>query len=83
MSEKALQLQDEGKYTFKVHKGATKPKIKKAVSEYYNVDVKKVRTIKVPQKPKSRRGIQEGHKPGYKKAIVTLKEGENIEMLEY
>lgn len=83
MTEKALRLQNEGKYTFKVHKEATKPKIKEAISEYYKVDVEKVRTIQVPQKPKSRRGVQEGHKPGYKKAMVSLKEGDSIEMLEY
>lgn len=74
VTEKAVRLAEQGKYVFEVAKDAPKPEIKKAIEEIYNVKVKKVNIIKV--KPKTKRlGRIVGRKSGFKKAIVTLKEG--------
>lgn len=80
ISEKGTILEKEGKYVFKVFPTANKNEIKKAIKEIYNVEVKKVNIIKT--KPKKRRlGKIKGWKSGYKKAIVTLKEGKKIEVV--
>lgn len=80
ITEKLTRLQEEGKYAFKVDKYATKPDIKKAVQERYpDVEVGKVNTMIMPSKPKGRftqSGYIEGRAKVWKKAIVTLKEGE-------
>jgi len=80
ITEKLSRLQQEGKYAFKVEKHATKPEIKKAVEERYpHVKVGKVNTMIMPSKPKGRftqSGYIEGRSKVWKKAIVTLKEGE-------
>ena len=80
ITEKLSLLQQEGKYAFKVDKHATKPEIKKAVEERYpEVKVGKVNTMVMPSKPKgrfTRSGYVEGRSKVWKKAIVTLKEGE-------
>ncbi len=80
ITEKLSRLQQEGKYAFKVYKHATKPEIKKAVEERYPaVKVAKVNTMVMPSKPKgrfTRSGYVEGRSKVWKKAIVTLKEGE-------
>lgn len=80
ITEKLTRLQEEGKYAFKVDKYATKPEIKKAVEERYpHVQVKKVNTMIMPSKPKgryTRSGYVEGRSKVWKKAIVTLKDGE-------
>ncbi len=69
----------EGKYLFLVDKGASKTEIKKAVREIYKVDVKKVNTMILPGKLRRMR-FQLGRTPDYKKAIVTLAEGQKIEV---
>ena len=79
ITEKASGLVSQNQYQFKVLKNANKTLIKKAIEEIYGVKVEKVRTIKVPEKPR-RLGRFFGKKPGYKKAIVTLKEGYSIEI---
>ena len=80
ITEKLSRLQAEGKYAFKVYKHATKPEIKKAVEERYpHVKVAKVNTMVMPSKPKgrfTRAGYVEGRSKVWKKAIVTLREGE-------
>lgn len=80
ITEKLSQLQAEGKYSFKVPVKATKPQIKQAVHERYpDVKVGKVNTMIMPSKPKgqfTRAGYIEGRAKVWKKAIVTLKEGE-------
>lgn len=80
ITEKLSKLQMEGKYAFKVKRDATKPQIKKAVKERYpDVTVGKVNTMVMPSKPKgqfTRAGYIEGRAKVWKKAIVTLKEGE-------
>mgnify|MGYP000324288889 CR=1 FL=1 len=78
-----LQMEEEGRYTFKVDKKANKLEIKKAVEEFYGVQVENVNTIVVPGKSKTRftkAGFIDGVKPSYKKAIVTLAEGESIDL---
>lgn len=80
ITEKATELQKKNQYVFKVFSGASKPEIKKAIEEVYGVDVLAVRTIKVPRKRK-RLGRSAGWKRGYKKAIVTVKKGQSIEVM--
>lgn len=80
ISEKATDLSSIGQYLFLVDDKATKSEIVKAVSSIYKVHVVGVRTVNV--KPKRRRlGRTVGVKPGYKKAIVTLKKGEKLDIL--
>ena len=80
ISEKSFSHQEEGKYAFVVDKRATKPEIKKAVESLLDVDVESVNTINVKGKRKVFKGI-EGRKTSFKKAIVTLKEGESLKEL--
>ena len=61
--------------TFRVDKKATKPEIKGAVEEIFNVKVAAVRTVQYDGKVK-KRGRIEGRRPGFKKAYVTLRKGE-------
>lgn len=77
------QMEKENRYTFVVDKRANKIEIKNAVEEFFNVKVSEVNTIVVPAKNKSRftkTGVVSGRKPSYKKAIVTLLEGETIDL---
>ncbi len=81
ITEKLTRLQDEHQqYAFEVSRNATKPQIRKAVEEKYpEVKVAKVNTIIVPSKPKGRftkGGFVSGRSKVWKKAIITLKEGE-------
>jgi len=81
MSEKSYSHIPERKYTFKVHKDAHKTQIRQAVEELFEVRVERVNIIKMQPKPK-RRGVSRGTKPGWKKAIVQLREGDTIEIFE-
>jgi large subunit ribosomal protein L23 len=81
VSEKSYSLITDRKYTFKVHKDAHKTQIRQAVEELFDVNVANVNVVKVQPKPK-RRGLHRGVKPGWKKAIVQLREGESIEIFE-
>lgn len=80
ITEKLSRLQEEGKYAFKVNTHATKPEIKKAIQDRYpDVKVGKVNTMIMPSKPKGRftkAGYIAGRAKVWKKAIVTIKEGE-------
>lgn len=80
ITEKSTRLQHEGKYAFVVDKHASKSDIKKAIeSRYPTVKVLKVNTMIMPSKPKgrfTRSGYVEGRSRVWKKAIVTLKQGE-------
>jgi len=70
------------KYTFVVDRRANKIEIRKAVEEAYNVSVDAVNTLIMPSKSKvrnTRSGVQKGRKSSYKKAIITLVEGEEID----
>jgi large subunit ribosomal protein L23 len=79
ITEKATDLTNYNQYIFRVYKNANKIQVKKAVEEIYNVDVVNVRIINTKEK-KIRLGRFEGTKPGFKKAIVKLKEGQKIEI---
>ena len=77
ISEKATDLAEKNKYTFKVYANTNKPEIKKSVEGIYGVNVLDVKIIKIPHK-KRRIGKTEGFKKGFSKAIVTVKEGQKI-----
>lgn len=81
VSEKSYSLIADNKYCFKVHATAHRTQVRQAVEELFDVEVLRVNMSKVPAKPK-RRGMHSGKKPGWKKAIVTLKEGEKIDIFE-
>ncbi len=81
VSEKSYGQIVENRYTFKVHKDAHKTQIRQAVEEMFEVNVVRVNVIKVQPKPK-RRGMFQGTRPGWKKAIVELKAGEKIDIFE-
>jgi large subunit ribosomal protein L23 len=85
VTEKMTALMDsQEQYGFVVEKKATKPEIKKAVEEFYDVEVASVNTM--IQRGKSRRNRKTGQISGYtnayKKAIVKLKEGSKIDFFE-
>ena len=81
ISEKSTDLMTYNKYTFIVDIKANKVEIAHAVEKIFNVTVKKVNTLKVRGKNK-RMGRFVGKTPTRKKAIVTLKEGDRIEVIE-
>lgn len=81
ITEKADMLTKSGQYSFVVNKKANKVEIRKAVESMYSVSVDSVNTAILPGKTKSRNtksGIVKGSIPSYKKAIVTLSKGEEI-----
>ncbi|MGL5804398.1 MAG: 50S ribosomal protein L23 [Xenococcaceae cyanobacterium] len=77
VSEKATLLLEQNKYVFDVTLKATKPEIKDAIESLFDVKVVKVNTNRPPRK-KRRVGKFVGYKPQYKRAIVTLNEGDSI-----
>ncbi len=77
VTEKATLLMEQNKYTFEVAPKATKPQIKAAIEYLFEVKVVSVNTQRSPQK-KRRVGRFVGVKPQYKRAIVTLAEGDSI-----
>jgi large subunit ribosomal protein L23 len=81
VSEKSYSLLNDRKYSFRVHKDAHKTQIRQAVEELFEVHVERVNIVKVQPKPK-RRGMHKGTRPGWKKAVVQIREGETIEIFE-
>jgi large subunit ribosomal protein L23 len=81
VSEKSYALITQRKYAFKVHKDAHKTQVRQAVEQLFDVKVEDVNIVKMPAKPK-RRGMYRGTRPGWKKAIVQLREGDTIEIFE-
>ncbi len=79
ITEKATLGSEHGQVTFKVPKTATKPKIKQAVETLFGVEVKGVNTMIQKGKNKRFKGIV-GRRSDFKKAVVTLKEGQTIDM---
>lgn len=77
VTEKATILLEENKYTFEVVPTATKPQIKIAIEQLFDVKVLKVNTQNLPRKSR-RVGRFMGHKPQYKRAVVTLAPGDSI-----
>lgn len=81
VSERSYNLLADRKYTFEVDRGATKGEIGDAIRNIFNVGVEDVNTLNVKPKPK-RQGRTQGKTRQWKKAIVTLKEGDKIEIFE-
>ena len=77
ITEKGTMQMELGKYVFDVLPKATKPEIKAAIESLFDVTVTKVNTLTLPRK-KRRVGRFMGYKAQYKRAIVTLKEGDSI-----
>ncbi|HEY6573309.1 MAG TPA: 50S ribosomal protein L23 [Candidatus Eisenbacteria bacterium] len=82
ITEKGTRIREgQNGYLFEVARDANKIEVKQAVEAIFNVKVSTVRTLRVHGKPK-RVGRHAGHRPDWKKAIVTLKKGETIELFE-
>lgn len=81
ISERTTGLMEENKYTFLVENKANKVEIANAVEKIFNVTVERVNTLKTRGKNR-RMGRFTGKTPDRKKAIVTLKEGDKIEIIE-
>lgn len=79
ITDKTVALNKIGKYVFIVKPSATKNEVKKAVQEIYGVHAAAVQMINHPAKTKRFRNI-EGSRGNYKKAIVTLKSGQTIDL---
>ena len=79
ITEKATILSEQNKTVFKVHSGANKNSIKKNIEKLFKVNVVKVNIINTKTKKKIKQG-KLSKKPGYKKAIVTLKKGQSIDL---
>ncbi|MCO4832997.1 MAG: 50S ribosomal protein L23 [Acidimicrobiaceae bacterium] len=83
VSEKSYTLLEDNVYTFEVHPSSSKPEIKDAVESIFDVDVIKVNTlIRKGKRKKNRRTNTWGQRPSRKRAIVTLAEGDSIELFE-
>ena len=86
LTEKMLKMQETAqKYGFVVNIQANKVEIKNAVEKKFDVSVTNVATVKVKGKTKqsnTRRGLTRGKRPDWKKAIVTLREGDKIDFFE-
>jgi large subunit ribosomal protein L23 len=81
ISEKSYAGIEHNRYTFEVDKHASKPQIADAVAEVFRVTVTKVNTMNVPGKSRRLRSSS-GVTRSWKKAVVTLKEGDKIEFFE-
>ena len=79
ITEKATQGSEHGQVTFRVARAATKPEIKAAVEGLFGVKVRAVNTLRQQGKVKMFRG-RPGERSDYKKAIVTLAEGQTIDV---
>ena len=83
VSEKSYALLESNVYTFVVHPSASKPEIHDAVESLFNVKVVKVNTLNRKGKRKrNRRSPTFGKRPDTKRAIVTLADGERIDLFE-
>lgn len=80
ITEKSTGQKEEGKYSFRIHPGANKKEVREAVEKIFNVHVTKVNTRIVPGRWKRVR-VRPGLTAEWKKATVTLKEGEKIEFI--
>ena len=79
ITEKATILSEQNKTVFKVHENANKSTIKKNIEKLFKVNVVKVNIINKKAKIKIRQG-KKSYKTGYKKAIITLKKGQSIDL---
>jgi large subunit ribosomal protein L23 len=81
ITEKSTLLQETGKYTFQVNGGANKIEVKEAVEKNFDVTVLDVNITKLHGK-KKRYGPRVKQRPDTKKAVVTLKQGDRINLIE-
>ena len=81
VTEKSTAMMEKGKYTFRVPLAATKIQIRQAVEQIFKVKVQAVNTMRYEGKLK-RMGRTQGRRSDWKKAVVTLKPGEAIELFE-
>ena len=79
ITEKATIMSDQNKTVFKVHSSANKKNIKKNIEKIFKVKVIKINIINIKSKYKLRQG-KTSVKKGYKKAIITLKKGQSIDL---
>ena len=79
ITEKATILSEQNKTIFKVHEKANKKTIKKNIEKLFKVNVIKINIINQKTKIKMRQG-KKSYKSGYKKAIITLKKGQSIDL---
>ena len=79
ITEKSTSLSEYNKIVFKVHKGASKNSIKKSIEKIFKVNVVKINTINLKSKTKMVKN-KKTFKSGYKKAIITLKKGQTIDL---
>ena len=81
MTEKGSRLKEAGnQYLFEVDRGANKLEIRRAVEQQFNVKVKDVNTMTRQGKAKRLRTMSYGRTPAWKRAVVTLQDGQSIEM---
>ena len=84
ITEKAMKMGESGQYVFEVDKAANKIQIRKAIEEMFEVNCVSVRTTVVKGKVKSRvtkKGLMRGTTPTRKKAYITLKKGQTIDLV--
>jgi|TARA_B100002051_G_C16177648_1_gene365811 large subunit ribosomal protein L23 len=79
VTEKATILSEQNKTVFKVHEKANKKTIKKNIEKLFKVNVIKINILNQKTKLKIRQG-RKSYKTGYKKAIITLKKGQSIDL---
>ena len=79
VTEKSTALSEFNKVVFKVDKNANKKSIKKSIEKIFKVNVVKINTINMKRKVKLVKN-KKSFKPGYKKAIITLKKGQSIDL---
>ena len=83
VSEKSYELLESNVYTFRVHPDASKPEIKDAVESLFDVTVLKVNTMnRKGKRRRNRRSPTFGRRPDIKRALVTLAEGDEIELFD-
>jgi len=79
VTEKSTSLSEFNKVVFKVKKNANKESIKKSIEKIFKVNVVKINTVNIREKVKMVRN-KKAYKSGYKKAIITLKKGQSIDL---
>ena len=79
VTEKSTSLSEFNKVVFKVNKNANKKLIKKSIEKIFKVNVIKINTVNIREKVKMVRN-RKAYKSGYKKAIITLKKGQTIDL---
>ena len=82
VTERSTLLKEQHKYVFAVALQATKGQIREAVEASFKVDVLAVNTARMPGKLRRRMGLRSGYQPEWKKAIVTVKPGQEIKHAE-